>query len=142
MYLSPPYGLICLLPAYILGEMWIGTSLAVVTHLVPPEVVSLTVAIYTFIINNIGSSLNLLVPVLSSAIGLRVTMLLMFAGSYLLAAILFLLTSIVYCCTRRHAHHDAANRETDTLLHDPSRMINDELEESTFDDDDDDDDLT
>lgn len=117
-----------------LGEMWIGTSLAVVTHLVPPEVVSLTVAMYIFISNNIGSSLNLLVPVLSSAIGLRVAMLLLFAGTYLLAAILFLFTSIVYCFTRRHAYDDVANRgETANLLHDPSHVINDELEESIFD---------
>ena len=114
--------------------MWIGTSLAVVTHLVPPDVVSITVAIYIFIINNIGSSLNLLVPVLSSAIGLRVTMLLMFAGSYLLSAILFLLTSIVYYCTNRHAHHNVNDTgETDNLLREPDHIIND-LEESTFDD--------
>lgn len=134
VYLPPPYGLISLLPTYILGEMWIGTSLAVVIHLVPPDVVSLIVAMYTFIINNIGSSLNLLVPVMSSAIGLRLTMLILFAGTYLLAAILFLFTSIIYCCTSRYTHHNTANGETDTLLHSPSQVINDDdLEESMFD---------
>lgn len=117
-----------------LGEMWIGTSLAVVTHLVPPDVVSVTVAVYIFIINNIGSSLNLLVPILSTTIGLRVTMLVMFAGTYLISAILFLFTSIVYCCTSRHAHHNVTNsEETDNLLQEPGHVINDDLEESIFD---------
>ena len=115
--------------------MWIGTSLAVVTHLVPPDVVSIIVAIYIFIINNIGSSLNLLVPVLSTTIGLRVTMLLMFAGTYLMSAILFLFTSILYCCTSRHTHHNVTNsRETDNLLQEPGHAINDDLEESLFND--------
>lgn len=114
--------------------MWIGTSLAIVIHLVPPDVVSLTVAMYTFIVNNIGSSLNLLVPVLTMNIGLRMTMLLLFAGTYLLAAILFLFISIVYCCTSRHTHYNSTNGETDTLLHSPSHVINDDLEESMFDD--------
>ena len=132
--MPPPYGLICLLPAYILGEMWIGTSLAVVTNLVPPEVVSVTVAIYIFIINNIGSSLNLLVPILSSAIGLRSTMLLMFPGTYLMAAILFLFTSIVYGCTSRNTQNDEADTgETENLLHEPSHMINEDFDESMFD---------
>ena len=133
MYIPPPWGLVSLLPACVLGEMWIGTSMAVVTHLVPPEVMSLTVAIYIFIVNNTGSSLNLLVPVLSSAISLRVTMLLMFAGTYLMAAILFLFTLIVYYCTKRHTHHDVTNQgETDTLLRDPINDELDEFEESLF----------
>ena len=122
--------------------MWIGTSMAVVTHLVPPEVVSITVAIYIFIINNIGSSLNLLVPILSTAIGLRLTILIMFAGTYLVSAILFLFTSILYCCTSRHAHHNVTNTgETDNLLQEPDHVINEsdhvinsDLEESIFDD--------
>lgn len=129
--MKPPFGLISLLPAYILGEMWIGTSLAVVTHLVPPEVVPLTVAIYIFIINNLGSCLNLLVPVLFSAIGLRLTMLLMFAGAYLMAAILFLFTSVIYRCTNKHTHDGGNHGETDALLNDPT-SINEELEESLF----------
>ena len=132
--MPPPYGLICLLPAYILGEMWIGTSLAVVTHLVPPDVVSVTVAIYIFIINNIGSSLNLLVPILFSAIGLRTTMLLMFPGTYLIAAILFLFTSIIYGFTSRDTHSDGSDDgETENLLREPGHMINDDFDESLFD---------
>ena len=141
VYLPPPYGLISLLPAYILGEMWIGTSMAIVTHLVPPDVVSITVAIYVFIINNIGSSFNLLVPILSSTVGLRVTMLIMFAGTYLMSAILFSFTSIVYYCTSRHAHHNVTDTgETDNLLHEPGHVIdesdhviNNDLEESMLD---------
>ena len=122
--MSPPYGLISLLPAYTFGEMWIGTSMALVTHLVPPDIVSFTVAIYIFIINNIGSSLNLLVPILTSAIGIRVTMLLMYAGTYLLSAILFLFTTIVYY-TSRHPPHNTS-WETDQLLHEPDHVINDD----------------
>jgi len=134
VYLPAPYSLLCLLPVYLFGEMWIGVSMAVVTHLVPPDVVSLAIALYMFIINNIGNSLNLLVPPLSTATGLRVAMLIMFPGSYLVAAILFLITSIVYCYTNRHAHHSLVDREeTASLLHEPNDyMINNELEESLF----------
>lgn len=132
VYLPVPYALLCLLPTYLFGEMWIGVSMAIVTHLVPPDVVSLAIAIYMFIINNIGSSLNLLVPLLSAITGLRITMLIMFPGSYIVAAILFLFTSVVYCCTNQHTHHGVVdNEETANLLRDPNdHVINDELEES------------
>lgn len=130
-----PYGLLILLPAYIFGEMWIGVSLAVITHLVPPEVVSMTVAIYLFIVSNIGSSLNLLVPILSAATNLRVTMLLMFAGSYLLAAILYFITTVIYWCTNRHSHRGNVDddEEIEDLLHEPDHMSSDEVVESEID---------
>ena len=97
-----------------MGEMWIGVSLAIVTHVVPFEVVSISVAIYLFIINNIGSTLNLLVPPLSAATNQRVSLVILFAGSYLVAAILFSLTMLIHYCG--NSYHGYSIEERSQLL--------------------------
>ena len=71
LLLPPPWAFLMLLPAYIVGEMWIGVCLVTVVELVPVGVASAAVALYLFIINNIGGNLSLLIPPLQSKIGLR-----------------------------------------------------------------------
>ena len=56
-----------LLPAYVVGEMWIGICLVTVVELVLVGVASASVALYLFIVNNI----TLLLPPLQSKIGLE-----------------------------------------------------------------------
>ncbi len=49
LLLPPPYCYISLLPSNILGEMWIGATLAVVTELVPAAMRTQAVAAFMFI---------------------------------------------------------------------------------------------
>lgn len=44
------------------GEMWVGVTLAVAVELVPSQVRTSAVAVYLFIITNIGGNIPLLVP--------------------------------------------------------------------------------
>ena len=90
LFLPPPWAFLMLLPAYVVGEMWIGVCLVTVVELVPVGVASAGVALYLFIINNIGGNLTLLLPPLQSKIGLRFSLLLLFPGCYLLGAFFFL----------------------------------------------------
>ena len=52
------------------AEMWFGVVLAIVVELVEPDVKSSTVAIFLFIINNVGGNMPLAVDGLSDVIGL------------------------------------------------------------------------
>lgn len=104
VFLPPdPWAFLCLLPAYIIGEVWIGVCLAVVIELVPHRIVAAAVAFFLFVINNIGGSLPLLIPSLEAKINLRYTLLILFPGSYLIAAGLFAVVLVVVnsskCCT-------------------------------------------
>ena len=97
LYLPPsPWAFLSLLPAYAIGEMWIGVCLAVVIAMAPRDIASAAVALFLLIINNIGGSLPLLVPALEMVISLRIALLLLFPGLYLLAAVLFTLTLCVW----------------------------------------------
>ena len=95
-----PWAFLCLLPAYVVGEVWIGVCLAVVIEMVPRRVVAVAIAFFLFVINNIGALLPLLIPALESGLELRYILLLLFPGSYLLAAILFAATLALLMCGR------------------------------------------
>ena len=51
----------------VVGEMWVGICLTVVVELVPTPLRTSAVAVYLFIISNIGGNLPLLVPPLQKA---------------------------------------------------------------------------
>ncbi|MGH0145604.1 UNVERIFIED_CONTAM: hypothetical protein FKN15_006485 [Acipenser sinensis] len=82
LWLSPPYAFLLLIPANIIGEMWVGVTLAIVVELVPPVIRTSAVAFYLFIITNIGGNMPLLVPPLTSLYGLRTALLILFPGMY------------------------------------------------------------
>lgn len=90
-----PWAFLCLLPAYIIGEVWIGVCLAVVIELVPGKLVAVAVAFFLFVINNIGGAMPLLIPSLAAKINLRYTILVLFPGSYFMAAALFALVLLI-----------------------------------------------
>lgn len=96
-----PWAFLCLLPAYMVGEVWIGVCLALVIEMVPRRVVAVAVAFFLFLINNIGGMFPLLIPALETKLELRYILLLLFPGSYVLAAILFAVTLAVLVCGRR-----------------------------------------
>lgn len=104
LFLDPPYCYYSLLPNYIIGEMWVGVTLAVLVELVAPDVKTTAVAAYFFVISNVGGNMPLLVPPIKKAFvdsglgetdALRNTLYLLFPGEYVLGAILFLVTLFV-----------------------------------------------
>ncbi len=91
MLIPVPYNFLSYLPALVVGEMWIGVCLAVVIEMVPLAVAAAAVAIFLFVINNIGGCVNLLVPPLAAACGIKYALLILVAGPYAVAGTVFLL---------------------------------------------------
>ena len=90
-----PWAFVCHIPAYLIGEMWIGVLIAVVVDLVPADLSTSSVAVYFFIIQIIGGNLNLLVTPIANAIGLRWAIFITFPGFYLVGAIIFIIPLIL-----------------------------------------------
>jgi hypothetical protein len=105
LLLPTPYAYISLIPTYIIGEMWVSVTLAVLVELVPSRIKTTSVAVYFFIISNIGGNMPLLVPVLKNYFevqfgltkleALRYALLSLYPGEYVLGSALFLLTLFV-----------------------------------------------
>ena len=91
MLIPVPYNFLSYLPALVVGEMWIGVCLAVVIEMVPLAVAAAAVAIFLFVINNIGGCVNLLVPPLAAACGIKYALVILVAGPYAVAGTVFLL---------------------------------------------------
>lgn len=114
MLIPVPYNFLSYLPALVVGEMWIGVCLAVVIEMVPLTVAAAAVAIFLFVINNIGGCVNLLVPPLKTAFGMKYALLILVAGPYALAGCVFLLIVIglkVKSRCRRSTSEDIEDEE-------------------------------
>ncbi|XP_078605979.1 MFS-type efflux pump MSMEG_3705-like [Branchiostoma floridae x Branchiostoma japonicum] len=95
LYLEPPYAFLMLIPSNIIGEMWVGVTLAVVVELVPSYIRTSTVAVYLFISTNIGGNSPLLVTPLRKATSFRTALTILFPGLYVAGSLLFVLTLLV-----------------------------------------------
>lgn len=102
--LPPPFAYMSLIPTYIIGEMWVSVTLAVLVELVPAKIKTTSIAIYFFIISNIGGNMPLMVAVLNGVFGnfgfnklesLKYTLLTLYPGEYVLGSLLFMLTLFV-----------------------------------------------
>lgn len=123
-----PWAFLCLLPAYVIGEVWIGVCLAVVIELVPGKLLAAAVAFFLFVINNIGGAMPLLIPSLTARISLRYTLLVLFPGSYFLAAALF---AVVLAVTRsKQCFHKVPTRPRTATADEESFLIQVEDEPS------------
>lgn len=90
VYLYPiQWAFLSLIPAYIIGEAWLGICLTVAIELVPIEVSPASIALFLFISNNISSLVPLLLPKLRDFYGLQRAMLILFPGLYIISALLF-----------------------------------------------------
>merc|ERR1711916_258885 len=67
LFLPAPRCFISLIGSNVFGEMWVGVTLAVVVELVPQAMRTFAVAIYLFVISNIGGNANVLIPPLEKA---------------------------------------------------------------------------
>ncbi|XP_067826116.1 protein spinster homolog 1-like isoform X2 [Heptranchias perlo] len=95
LWLNPPVCFLSLIPANIIGEMGIGVTLTIIVELVSPSIRTPAVAIYIFIISNIGGNAPLLVTPLTKLWTLRVALLALCPGMYVAGSLLFLLTLFV-----------------------------------------------
>ena len=135
VFLPPnPWAFLCLLPAYIVGEVWIGVCLAIVIEMVPRRVVAVAVAFFLFVINNIGGLFPLLIPALDNKLQLRYVILLLFPGAYVVAAILFAVTLAVKVCSSHCGPCRLAQQELpeEQLLIQQSTAVDEELVEDDY----------
>ncbi|XP_078282088.1 MFS-type efflux pump MSMEG_3705-like isoform X2 [Rhinoraja longicauda] len=112
LWLKPPYSFISLIPANIIGEMGIGVALTIVVELVAPAVRTPVVAIYIFIISNIGGNAPLLVTPITRRWSLRLALLVLCPGMYVAGSLLFLLSLVVM----RRDQRPVCEEETRPLL--------------------------
>ncbi|KJE91576.1 MFS family protein [Capsaspora owczarzaki ATCC 30864] len=93
LWLDYPWCFVVQLPANIFSEMWMGVTMALVVDLFPIRMRSFAVALYFFIIQNIGGNATVLVDPLqyNAGLGLQDALLVLFPGTYLLSAVLFAL---------------------------------------------------
>ncbi|ESO86450.1 hypothetical protein LOTGIDRAFT_220749 [Lottia gigantea] len=95
LFFDPPWAFICQIPTYIIGEMWVGVTLAVVIELVPTRVRTTAVAVYLFIISNVGGNFPLIVPPLQKSLENSGALYVLYPGMYVGGSLLFLLTMFV-----------------------------------------------
>lgn len=107
LFFAAPVSYIMQIPTYIIGEMWVGVALAVLVELVDSEFKTSAIAVYLFIITNIGGNIPLLVPPIQKAFeqagyvstqALRDALYILYPGLYIGGGLLFLLT---VCSLRR-----------------------------------------
>jgi hypothetical protein len=95
LLLPTPAAYLILLPTNVVGEMWIGATLAVVTELVVPSLRTMAVAIFLFVIMNMGGNANLLLPWLRQSLSQQHSLLILYPGLYALSSVLFAITWLV-----------------------------------------------
>lgn len=107
-----PWAFISNIPAYVIGEMWIGVCVAVVVDRVPSGITTSAVAIYFFIIQVIGGNMNLFVTPITNSLDLRLALVITYPGFYLLGAVFFFLALMAdRFCTKREESHDGVSTE-------------------------------
>ncbi|XP_068243293.1 hexuronate transporter [Palaemon carinicauda] len=93
LYFPPPGAFFSLLGAYLFAEMWFGVLFAVILEIVPSTVQSSAIAVFLFIMNNIGGNLPVLVDPIARALDYRSALLIMYPGGYLVSSVIFFLAS-------------------------------------------------
>lgn len=80
----------------IIGEMWIGVTLALVVDLVPSYIRTTVIAVYLFIITLIGGNFNLLVAAcIEVGLSRTTALILCFPCLYALSSVIFFVTFFV-----------------------------------------------
>ena len=100
LFLPYPWCFLSLLPANIIGEMWVGVSSAIVVDLSPSQIKTTVIAVYLFIITIIGGNFNLLVAPINNAFkkslskeaAYQWTLFLTYPSLFALSSLLFFIT--------------------------------------------------
>jgi hypothetical protein len=110
-----PWCFLMLIPSNIIGEMWIGVTLAIVVDITPKMIKTTAVAIYLFVITVIGGNFNLIVDPITKSINSKyaepIALTITFPGLYFASSFLFLATFFVlrFDLKRRAALESASN---------------------------------
>ncbi|XP_060069712.1 protein spinster homolog 1-like isoform X2 [Ylistrum balloti] len=104
LFFDPPAAFAFQIPTYLFGEMWIGITLAVIVELMPVDIRTTGVALYLFIITNIGGNVQLLIPSIREAFeshdyskiqAWRATLYILYPGPYIYGALVYILVFFV-----------------------------------------------
>lgn len=95
LFFPPPGAFFSLLGAYIFAEMWFGVLFAVLLELVSGSVQSTALAVFLFVMNNVGGNLPVVVDPLTDLVSYRGALMIMYPGGYLASSVVFLLTSFL-----------------------------------------------
>merc|ERR1712241_920729 len=94
LYLEPPYALAMLLLYYFCAETWFAILFTVIVEIVNSDIKAISIALFLFIMNNIGGNLPVIVAPIEDAIGYREAIYFVWPGMIGLSAILFFVASI------------------------------------------------
>jgi len=89
LILPAPYCFLCLIPGYAAAEMWLGVAMTIMVGLVPDHMRTSSVALYLFIVDNLGSIGLLVVAPVRVEFGTLYSMLALVPGVYLLSGVIF-----------------------------------------------------
>ena len=78
--IDPPKAFGFLMAYYIMAETWFAILFTVLVEIVPPQVRSVCIAIFLFLMNNIGGNLPVIVDPLTDKYNLRVALYIVWAG--------------------------------------------------------------
>jgi len=94
LYLEPPTALVMLLLYYFCAETWFAILFTVIVEIVNPDVKAISIAMFLFIMNNIGGNLPVIVSPIEDLIGYREAIYFVWPGMIGLSGILFFVASI------------------------------------------------
>jgi len=90
---EPPYCFVFLLVYYFFAETWFAVLFTVMVEVVPTDVRSIVIAIFLFLMNNIGGQIPLIITPMKDALGFRYSLMIVWPGCILLSGILFFVSS-------------------------------------------------
>lgn len=94
LYFEPPTALVMLMLYYFCAETWFAILFTVIVEIVNQDVKAISIALFLFIMNNIGGNLPVIVSPIEDAIGYRQAIYLVWPGAQALSAVLFFIASI------------------------------------------------
>jgi len=106
---SPPYSFLFLLGAYLFAETWFSILFAILANLVPTDVRSFTVAVFLFIMNNVGGNLPIIINPLGNFLETRTILVLLYPGGFFVSAFVFSIAGLTLWKSSSN-HEDAVNR--------------------------------
>ena len=103
LLLPAPYGYLGLIPSNIIGDMWVGITLALVLEISPAKLKTTAVSVYFFFIGIAGFFPYFVTPVKKAFDSYTLSLMILFPGLYVVSSGLFLLTLFTIQRDKRRA---------------------------------------
>jgi len=94
LYLQPTGAMVCLIFYYFCSETWFAILFTVITEVCQPQVKSTLIAVFLFLMNNVGGNLPVVVTSARKALGYREALYIFWPGCVAVSGVVFLLASI------------------------------------------------